>query len=79
MSLSATFNELFKMIEYVYWKNTLHFDPSTRISVRTKICGGKGIFIGPHSIISEYAILDCTNSPFIPSHTKKSIDVLRIN
>lgn len=42
-------------------------EETTRISLRTKVRGGQNIFIDSHSTISEYAILDCSGSPFSPS------------
>jgi acetyltransferase-like isoleucine patch superfamily enzyme len=59
-----------KIFEYLYWKDRVHFDATTRISRQATIRGGQGIYIGANSVISEHAILNCTDSPFSPSITR---------
>jgi len=62
-------NRFVKIIEFLYWKNRVHLDATSRLSLRSVVRGGKGIFIDKSSVISDYAVLNCTDSPFGPSLT----------
>ncbi len=60
-------NRFVKIFEFLYWKNKVHLDSTSRLSLRSVVRGGKGIFIDESSVISDYAVLNCTDSPFGPS------------